>query len=312
MRPLDETLRRRLAELAENERSPLGVVERQRIVARAGELEPAARGGTLLAWALVGGAAVALMWQLAPSTPQRWAEPTVGTDHAPQLAAQHGAVGSEGPDGVPEIPGERPVTERPPCADAPVPDVAPPRFHGRDAEAIDLGDRARFVLFGDAEGRFEELERCRTAFVLERGRVLVHARDLAGGELTVRTPAADVAVRGTVFDVRLEPGSTRLRVAVAEGRVDVTARSGGTQTTGISPGEVVDVDGAASVRSSLAPGDVRSLLEAVSDAPRREPLRRLRPRPEAAEAAEAEPERPRGEVVGGVPQVHQPRWTSDP
>src|SRR5690606_12654934 len=90
------------------------------------------------------------------------------------------------------------------CASRPIPRARDRR--GGDVRAIELGDRARFVLFGRADARLERVSPCETTFVLEDGRVAVHAIDLAGGELVVRTPAGEVVVHGTVFDVRFSAG----------------------------------------------------------------------------------------------------------
>ncbi|HTQ04008.1 MAG TPA: FecR family protein, partial [Polyangiaceae bacterium] len=63
-------------------------------------------------------------------------------------------------------------------------------------------------------------------FALLRGGAHLHVSKLSGGErFLVDTPQAEVEVRGTVFDVRIEPATAecgaRTSVAVTEGRVEV-------------------------------------------------------------------------------------------
>ncbi len=64
---------------------------------------------------------------------------------------------------------------------------------------------------------------------LERGEALFEVSHDASRPFTVRTPAGGVRVLGTRFDVRVEDGGGRMRVAVLEGRVAVQAPRGRTK-----------------------------------------------------------------------------------
>lgn len=62
-------------------------------------------------------------------------------------------------------------------------------------------------------------DRCDIKLRLTQGDLLVHARDLGGGSLTVVTPQGQVQVRGTVFSVHVD--KERMHVEVAHGKVQV-------------------------------------------------------------------------------------------
>jgi hypothetical protein len=83
----------------------------------------------------------------------------------------------------------------------------------------DLGARARFVTAEGSTAKLVEASPCKTTVALASGRVSVHARDLGGGELRVDTPFGSVIVHGTIFSVDLT--EDRMVVEVAEGRVEV-------------------------------------------------------------------------------------------
>lgn len=103
----------------------------------------------------------------------------------------------------------------------------------------------------------------------------MHARDLGGGELLVRTAEADVVVRGTRFSVSRAGESTRVeleeeRVAIVTGgRERVRVRAG--QAVRIASGEVMrDEIGAADAAGPDAPsasGAVRASRRGPGPAP---------------------------------------------
>jgi len=109
------------------------------------------------------------------------------------------------------------------CASRPVP--AARDFTSRPGGAsLDLGEVALAVADPGAAVSAERLEACRTVIGLTSGRVTVHARNLGGGELSVRAPGGLVTVKGTMFSVTQNPDA--LVVEVAEGTVAVNSRSG--------------------------------------------------------------------------------------
>jgi hypothetical protein len=146
---------------------------------------------------------------------------------------------------------ERAPTPAPVEAPAPVEDVAPiPELAVQDEPvARECESRARaeasradshvelgFAAFSRerrSRVELETLEPCRTELRLTRGSVLVHARDLGGGELAVRTDLGDVVVTGTIFRVTRKRGE--LVVEVVEGSVAV--RTGGTTVANVRAGE---------------------------------------------------------------------------
>ncbi len=68
--------------------------------------------------------------------------------------------------------------------------------------------------------KLSEASPCRTVLSLDSGTVVVHAKDLGGGELRVHASGGDVVVHGTIFAVTEEAGS--LTVEVVVGNVTVT------------------------------------------------------------------------------------------
>jgi ferric-dicitrate binding protein FerR (iron transport regulator) len=92
-----------------------------------------------------------------------------------------------------------------------------------------LGDGARLAIEDRVAIDFEEgsvhapelLSPCAIAIRLDEGRARVHARELGGGTLEVRTPSGVVRVRGTLFFVAHR--ARRLEVQVDEGAVEVEA-----------------------------------------------------------------------------------------
>jgi hypothetical protein len=80
---------------------------------------------------------------------------------------------------------------------------------------------ARALIVADREAvlRVTALTSCALELALDRGKLAVHARDLAGGRLVVRTPHGTVHVRGTVFGV--EVSGQALEVPLIEGKVEL-------------------------------------------------------------------------------------------
>lgn len=104
---------------------------------------------------------------------------------------------------------------------APVPSLS---SAARDGSRIDLGAIGTIAVRADASAWLNAEDPCRIVLRLDRGRVDVHAADLAGGELRVATASGDVLVHGTQFSVEHAAGA--LTVEVDEGRVSVRRRDG--------------------------------------------------------------------------------------
>jgi ferric-dicitrate binding protein FerR (iron transport regulator) len=79
--------------------------------------------------------------------------------------------------------------------------------------------RALLVADRDADVRVTALTSCLLELSLTEGKLAVHARELAGGRLIVRTPHGAVHVRGTVFGV--EVSREALEVPLIEGKVEL-------------------------------------------------------------------------------------------
>ena len=288
MNQLDETLRRRMRELAESEISPLGAIERQRILSRLREQDPRPRPPWILPVIAVAGLLLVALGRGHETG-------DVDVEPRPANVAERSEPRARAPlDAPPRVV----ATGEAPCAGAPVPVAHETRYRG-GRRALDLGERARFVLF---RGAYAELEReaCRTVLTLREGRVAVHARDLRGGELVVRTRAGDVVVHGTVFDVSVARDAARLRVSVAEGVVGVT---GGTDDTRVEAGRALEREGPRERLSDLTPARTRTLLDLLRD-----PASNARA-PRGPTVEEEPPRGRRGEVVGGVPMLHEPTWS---
>jgi hypothetical protein len=93
---------------------------------------------------------------------------------------------------------------------------------GTNGARLDLGAVAVATSAPGTVVRLEEASPCRTLIALESGTVAVHAKDLGGGELRVRTNRGDVVVHGTIFAVTKDDAS--LEVEVVVGNVVVTDR----------------------------------------------------------------------------------------
>jgi hypothetical protein len=109
------------------------------------------------------------------------------------------------------------------CASRTVPDSAKAGFVTGNAGArLDLGAVALAAALPGAVVHLEEASPCSTIIALDSGTVAVHAKDLGGGELRVRTTRGDVVVHGTIFAVTRD--ETSLAVEVVVGKVSVTDR----------------------------------------------------------------------------------------
>jgi hypothetical protein len=110
------------------------------------------------------------------------------------------------------------------CASRPVPASAQGGFiTGSSGARLDLGAVALATATPGTSVRLEEASPCRTIIALDSGTVAVHAKDLGGGELRVRTTRGDVVVHGTIFAVTRD--ETSLAVEVVVGNVSVTDRA---------------------------------------------------------------------------------------
>lgn len=125
---------------------------------------------------------------------------------------------------------------------------------GPDAKAtLELEDGSRIVVKGDSELTVRGLDYNRGAqyrdhaFLVKTGQAMVSvgARFGADSELTVNTPGAVAAVRGTTFLVRYDPRSKQTYAASREGEVLLTGNGLEWQT--VPQGQYRGVDAAGSV-----------------------------------------------------------------
>lgn len=130
--------------------------------------------------------------------------------------------------------GHRPATREAPAAVATPPALAcAARAEPRGAKAgfvrmesgqkLDLGLTALAHASSDSAVRLVDASPCKTVIELSTGTVTVHAKDLGGGDLAVRTKDGEVLVHGTIFAVT-ETGDS-LSVEVVEGRVLVVHKA---------------------------------------------------------------------------------------
>jgi hypothetical protein len=110
-----------------------------------------------------------------------------------------------------------PVIVAKPTETSPCVSWAPPNR----SEPIDLAHRGNVVLGKRSELHAERLEACSSVLRLEYGRVAIHAEDLGGGEIIVKTNLG--SARGVKAIFAVEHGDDRFIVDVAEGKVEVTA-----------------------------------------------------------------------------------------
>lgn len=198
---LDEKFRRRVGALAAADSERLDEQVRERIIARVAAEGPSlvsrarrVRLATMVFAPVLAAAAVAALF--------------VG-----RRSAGH------------ESPLSASASSLPACAARPAGDGSKAAFV-RDAsgQRLDLGMTAFARASADSNVHLVDASPCRTVIELSTGTVTVHAKDLGGGELAVRTHDGEVRVHGTVFAVT-ETGDS-LSVEVVEGRVLVAHKSG--------------------------------------------------------------------------------------
>ena len=234
---LDETLRRRVVEIAAADPVRLDDAARERIVRRVVSEGPGiVRRARRARFALMA------------------AGPTLAVAAAAAVLLRHPVdKGREG-DAVPARAVAASV-----CAGrvAPVGATFVAASDGVSSE-LDLGAVAIAVAEPGAEVRVADVAPCRTVIALDKGRVTVHAKDLGGGELTVHARDGEVTVHGTIFAVTQSTDS--LVVEVAEGRVRVKDRAG---DHWVSAGERLLVSAVGVAQGSLAPERAKALRGAV-------------------------------------------------
>jgi ferric-dicitrate binding protein FerR (iron transport regulator) len=172
------------------------------------------------------------------------------------------------------------------------------------AASLDLGPRG--VAIGNAE--ITSSDPCTTVLALERGRLIVHARDLGGGELFVESGSDRVVVRGTLFAVERE--GELLSVEVAEGRVELGDAS-------IAAGERAEKLRGSIARTPLSDAKRESMMIAVGliaekVEPAIEPeieLERQRPRSKKKKPAPAPPREESADEL--MAKAHEARKKGD-
>ena len=125
---------------------------------------------------------------------------------------------------------------------------------GTGGSRLDLGAVAVASASPGAAVRLEEASPCRTLIALESGTVAVHAKDLGGGELRVRTKRGDVVVHGTIFAVTEDVAS--LEVEVVVGNVTVTDGNG---SHSVTTGERLLLSAVGAAQGTLARDRERAL-----------------------------------------------------
>lgn len=166
------------------------------------------------------------------------------------------------------MPQTLPAAAAPACATRALPAGAAFAPQPSGAARLDLGARGEVVTTTGTLVHIETLSRCSLVLALEEGSVSVHARDLGGGELAVRTADALIAVRGTRFAVRRAEGGTS--VEVAEGVVAVLV--GGVERAQVGAGQTARVE-----EDRLTLGEQETAAAHVpSPSPRPAPLDRPR------------------------------------
>jgi hypothetical protein len=129
---------------------------------------------------------------------------------------------------------------------------------GTSGARLDLGAVAVATSSPGAAIRLEEASPCRTLIALESGTVAVHAKDLGGGELRVRTKRGDVVVHGTIFAVTEDAAS--LEVEVVVGNVTVIDRN---DSHSVTTGQRLLLSAVGAAQGSLASDRERALRAAL-------------------------------------------------
>lgn len=229
---LDERFRRRIGELARSDEASLGDEARERIVRRVVAEGPAlarrarhARAARVVVAPLLAAAAVVALFVLHRAHTEPPAAVAASNAGSPACAARGVDVGAKA--GF---------------------------VRDQSGQKLDLGATAFARASSDSDVRLVEASPCRTILELATGTVSVHAKDLGGGELVVRTRDGDVSVHGTIFAVT-ETGES-LAVEVVEGHVLVGHRSDKLMVDG---GERVLASDLGVARGALAPDRAREL-----------------------------------------------------
>jgi hypothetical protein len=235
---LDEAFRRRISDLAEADQGGLDDAARERIFAMLRTDGPAlVRSGkrrrflaTASAVTLAAAAAVAV------------------------LVVRH-RMSEAPPAGVAAHSGQAALA----CASRPVASSASAGFvAGANGARLDLGAVAVASSSPGAAVRVEEATSCRTIIALDSGTVAVHAKDLGGGELRVRTGRGDVVVHGTIFAVTKDESS--LEVEVVVGNVSVTDKD---DSHSVTTGQRLLLSAVGAAQGSLAKERERALRAAL-------------------------------------------------
>ena len=235
---LDEAFRRRISDLAEADQGGLDDAARERIFAMLRTDGPAlvqsGKRRRLLATAsavtLAAAAAVAIL-----VVRHRM-------DDAPRagVAAQSGEAALA-------------------CASRPVASSASAGFvAAANGARLDLGAVAVASSSPAAAVHLEEATPCRTVIALDSGTVAVHAKDLGGGELRVRTTRGDVVVHGTIFAVTKDESS--LEVEVVVGNVTVSDKD---DSHSVTTGQRLLLSAVGAAQGSLAKERERVLRAAL-------------------------------------------------
>lgn len=232
---LDEKFRRRVGTLVRSDTAELGSEATERILGRIAADGPALIERTrririakmIAAPVLAAAAAVALV--IHPRAPAR-----------PVAVNAHAAAA-------------------PACEARPVAESAKAGFVRDDTgQKLDLGATAYARASADSNVRLVEATPCSTIVELSSGTVTVHAKDLGGGELAVRTRDGDVRVHGTIFAVT-ETGDA-IAVEVVEGRVLVSHK---TATVTIEGGERLLASDLGMARGAIGHDRARELRASV-------------------------------------------------
>jgi hypothetical protein len=129
---------------------------------------------------------------------------------------------------------------------------------GTNGARLDLGEVGVATSSPGAGVHLEEASPCRTLIALDSGTVAVHAKDLGGGELRVRTKHGDVVVHGTIFAVTQDDAS--LEVEVVVGNVTVTDRN---DSHSVTTGQRLLLSAVGSAQGSLVKDRERALRAAL-------------------------------------------------
>ena len=150
-----------------------------------------------------------------------------------------------------------------------------------------LGPRGTVTFDPDTDAKIVGEDACRTIVDLREGRVTVHADDLGGGTLAVRTSRGEVTVHGTIFSVAAR--DQVVTIEVEEGRVAWTAKGEPAVYLGASDRLVVGAPAAATTALAPTP-DEPPEPERPAVTPKK---RKSRPRKQARLRAEPpKPKRP--------------------